>query len=220
MTLECRGHGKSEAGDPEEFSTVTFADDVAAMIEREAVAPAVVGGISMGAAIALRLAVTRPGLARALVLARPAWLTDSAPPNMRPYAEVGELLARFAPDEAQARFESSETAARLKRDAPDNLASLTGFFAREPQAITAALLTRIAADGPGVTRDQLAALRLPVLVIGHTQDEAHPLAYAEALAALIPGARLVTITPKAKSRPHYVADFRLALSRFLVDLAL
>ena len=49
----------------------------------------------MGAAIALRLAVKQPELVRALVLARPAWVTEPAPPNMQAYAEVGELLSRF-----------------------------------------------------------------------------------------------------------------------------
>ena len=47
---------------------------------------AVVGGISMGAAISLRLAVTRPDLVRALVLARPAWMFAPAPDNMQPIA--------------------------------------------------------------------------------------------------------------------------------------
>ena len=219
VTLECRGHGASDMGNLEALSIATFTDDVAGMIERECIAPAVLGGISMGAAIALRLAVTRPDLVRALVLARPAWITDGAPANMRPYAEVGELLAQFSPQEARARFDRTRTAARLARSAPDNLASLRGFFSRAPQEVTSALLTRIAADGPGVTRDQVAALRLPVLVMGHASDEAHPLAFAQALATLIPEARLATITSKAESRERYVADFRRELGRFLTELA-
>ena len=219
VTLECRGHGASDVGDTEALSIATFTNDVAGMIERDCIAPVVLGGISMGAAIALRLAVTRPDLVRALVLARPAWITDAAPANMRPYAEVGELLAQFPSQEAMARFDRTGTAVRLARSAPDNLASLRGFFSRAPQEVTSALLTRIAADGPGVTRDQVAALRLPVLVIGHANDEAHPLAIAHELASLIPGARLATITPKAESRERHVADFRRELGRFLAEMA-
>jgi len=218
LTVECRGHGRSEAAGPQSFSLACFADDVAATIEDLAIAPAVVGGISMGAAIALRLAVHRPELVRALVLARPAWIAEPSPPNMRPYAEVGELLARHPPGAARARFEASDTAARLRERAPDNFISLIGFLSRRPRRVTAELLTRISADGPGVSRDQLAALRLPALIIGHGKDEAHPLAYAEKLADLIPDSRLVKITPKADSRQRYVADFREALKRFLADL--
>ena len=138
---------------------------------------------------------------------------------MRAFAEVGDLLARFPPDEARARFDRSDTSALLEREAPDNLASLRGFFERSPQWVTAALLSRIAADGPGVTEDQVAALTLPTLVIGHGRDLLHPFDHAERLAGLIPGARLVEITPKATSWDQYALEFREALRSFLTGLA-
>ena len=71
------------------------------------------GGISMGAAIALRLAVKRPDLVGALVLSRPAWLFAPAPDNMRPIALVAELLRKHAVPIAREMFERSETAMRL-----------------------------------------------------------------------------------------------------------
>ena len=219
MTLECRGHGLSEPGDAGAFSIATFANDLAELIEEKGIAPVPLGGISMGAAIALRLAVTRPDLVSALVLARPAWLVADAPANMRPYAEVGDLLARFPADAARARFDQSETSAVLQREAPDNLASLRGFFERAPQTVTASLLSRIAAGGPGVTLDQVATLAVATLVIGHGQDLLHPFDHAERLAELIPGAELVAITPKGVSRDRYVIEFRAALRNFLIRLS-
>lgn len=101
----------------------------------------------------------RPEVVRALVLARPAWVLESAPANMRPNAVVGDLLRRYPPAEACARFEESDRARQLEAEAPDNLASLRGFFAREPAAVTSELLLRIAADGPGVAAQDVAALR-------------------------------------------------------------
>ena len=68
------------------------------------------------------------------------------------------------------------------------------------------------------TPEDLQRLRLPTLVIGHGRDLAHPLAHAEMLAGLIPGARLVSITPKAVSRDAYVADFRNALAQCLQEI--
>ena len=112
-------------------------------------------GISMGAAISLRLAVHRPEVVRGLILARPAWITASAPANQSPNLEVGRLLADLSQENARRAFETSETARHLAEVAPDNLASLRGFFSREPQAITAALLQAIAADGPGVSEEDL-----------------------------------------------------------------
>ena len=64
ITIESRVHGGSEAGDPRLFSVRTFAFDVAAFIDAHRLAPIVVGGISMGAAIALHLGVHRPATVR------------------------------------------------------------------------------------------------------------------------------------------------------------
>lgn len=218
ITLECRGHGASAPGDMAQFSIAAFAADAAALIDRLDAGPIAVGGISMGAAIALRLAVTRPELVRALVIARPAWSTSPAPVNMAPNAEVGELLARLPSTEARATFEGSATAKRLAIEAPDNLASLMGFFSRQPQAVTSALLCRISADGPGVTESQVKAIAIPALVIGNAMDSVHPMALAEDLAAIIPDATLVRITPKAQDRGRYVSDFQLTLNNFLEGL--
>ena len=218
ITVEARGHGRSQAGPPERLSIVTFASDIARYVETALVGPVVIGGISMGAAVALRLAVTRPDLVRALILARPAWLTVSAPDNMAPNAEVGRLLETLPPQEAMATFLAGPVGKRLATDAPDNLASLAGFFSREPIAVTAALLTAISNDGPDVTEADLARIAVPTLVIGHERDVIHPIAHAHVLADLIPSARVVQITPKAESRAHYVADFRRAMSTFLKEL--
>jgi pimeloyl-ACP methyl ester carboxylesterase len=172
----------------------------------------------MGACIALRLAVTRPHLVGALVLARPAWLTNEAPANMAPNALVGELLESHSASEARARFEATPLVAQLALEAPDNLASLRGFFAREPLGTTAELLTRISADGPGVSKADLRALKIPVLVIGHSKDYVHPLYLAKELASLIPQAQFVEIMPKASDPARYRDDFRAALAPFLKGL--
>jgi pimeloyl-ACP methyl ester carboxylesterase len=217
LTLECRGHGASAAGDAAAFSIATFADDVAALISDRCEGPVIMGGISMGAAIALRLAVTRPELVRGLVLARPAWMADAAPDNIKPNGEVGDLLLRHPPDVARQAFAQSPTTRLLEREGPDNLASLNSFFTREPIAVTSALLRQISADGPGVTLEQIASIVVPTLVIGHGRDFVHPLGFARALAGLIPKTRLVEITPKADDPRAYRADFQSALTRFLME---
>ena len=122
LTLECRGQGGSEPGAPSSFSIANFASDVLAFCDARRVERFAVGGISMGAAIALRIAVVAPERVTSLVLARPAWLWGSAPPNMRPFAEVGALLRWPDRGAARAAFERSETARRLAEYAPDNLA--------------------------------------------------------------------------------------------------
>jgi pimeloyl-ACP methyl ester carboxylesterase len=213
-TLECRGHGASDAGDTNAYSINIFANDVAESVEANRV---IMGGISMGAAIALNLAVHKPHLVKALVLARPAWVTDNAPDNMQPNAEVGALLANYPPEVAKTEFLASPTAQHLAKTAPDNLASLLTFFTREPIAVTSALLTKISADGPGVTEIQVRALNLPTLIIATEQDAIHPMAHALELHALIPHSSLVEITPKGVDKAAYVTEFRSTLLHFFEE---
>ena len=216
--LDCRGHGQSPAGAPDALSIATFTDDLAAAIEETSSGPLIVGGISMGAAIAMRLACVRPELVCGLVLARPAWATASAPENMMPNLLVGQMLAQAArPDEIEA-FIASDMGQRLAAYAPDNLASLTGFFHRAPRALTAELLTRISRDGPGIVEAQLAALRVPALVIGHGEDVVHPMSLAQQLAGAIPGASCLEIPPKARGREAYEAALRAGLRQFLQEI--
>jgi pimeloyl-ACP methyl ester carboxylesterase len=218
ITLECRGHGASEAGDPSAFSIATFSDDLIAFIEAEGLGPCVVGGISMGAAISLRIAATRPDLVRGLVLSRPAWAVEAAPVNMAPNAEVGALISRHEAGKARTLFEQSAMAADLAANAPDNLASLRGFFAREPIDVTAALLSRISADGPGVSEGQASGISVPCLILANRRDAIHPMHLAERLAGLIPRARLVEVVPKADGRARHIAESRAAFGTFLREI--
>ena len=210
LTLECRGQGKSSAGDLKQFSMANFADDVLAFADLRGVDRFIMGGISMGAALALRIAIKNPARVRALILARPAWLWHAAPENMKPFAEVaGYLLLRSVDD-----FERSATAKRLAREAPDNLVSLRKFFAAGDCETTASLLSAIAEDGPGVSETEVCGLTVPTLVIGHKIDVVHPLDFAEALASRIAGSQFVEIPPKATDKPQHLAEFRAALTQF------
>jgi len=217
ITLECRAHGGSQSGPLADLSIATFADDVAALAEGLDVQRAVVGGISMGAAISLRLAVRRPDLVSALVLSRPAWMFAPAPDNMQPIGLVADLLRKHALPIAREIFEQSETAKRLARDAPSNLTSLRGFFANHDPSTRAALIGSIARDGPGVTESEARGIAVPTLVIGTTEDTIHPLYFAEALAETIPNARFVRIISKSADSACHAAEFKDTLSVFFRD---
>lgn len=216
LMLESRAHGASSAGAERPFSFAMFADDVLAFTQAVAVGRFVAGGISMGAGLALRLAVRHPARVDALVLARPAWLFDPAPPNMSPYAAIGAALHAAPQSEARSLFLRSPAAVHLAEEAPVALEALMHWFEGPDPAITADLLTGMAGGSPGITRQEAAVLRLPVLVIGHEGDPAHPLAIARELAGIIPGAMLVEVSPKGDAtKEQHLRELRDAVSRFL-----
>ena len=214
ITMECRGHAGSELGALAGLSIPQFADDAVALLDHLGVRRAVVGGISMGAAIALRLAVRHPERVSAQIIARPAWIGEAAPDHLRIYSDVAELLAQYGPEEGLERLQTTERYRLLMRESPDNAASMRSFFTREPES-TVALLRRIPAQPPGVTRVEISRLALPTLIIANEGDYVHSLATATTVAGLIPGARLTVIPSKNSSRDGYVDAFQAALHGFL-----
>ena len=217
ITMECRGHGLTGLVAGEPVSIAGFVDDLLTLADALGFEKFVVGGISMGAAIALRIAITHPERVAGLILVRPAWISTPAPPSMAPFCVAADHLRRLGND-GRAAFLASPTGQKLAAEAPDNLASLSGFFDRsEPQAF-ADVLDAIASDGPGVDYADICALSVPTLVVGHDLDLVHPLAYARTLGDAIPNAHLAEITPKAVDKARYSAELRAAIAAFIRHL--
>lgn len=217
ITMECRGHAKSDLGAPEALSILQFADDAVELLDHLGVRRVVAGGISLGAAIALRLAVHHPERVSELIIARPAWIDEAAPERLKIYLDVAELLAQYGPEQGLQHLQATERYRLVMRESPDNAASMRSFFTREPTS-TVALLSRIPAQGPGVTREQMSRLTLPTLVIANEGDYVHSMAMATTVAELIPGATMNVIPSKNSNRDAYVGGFKAALHEFLSRL--
>lgn len=213
--MHCRGHGNSEAGNAGQFSIRTFTDDLMAFIDQHVQAPCILGGISMGAAISLRMAIMRPDLVSTLILARPAWCAEPAPENLQPLVQIAELLEKHDAPEAKTRFLASPMAETLQESSPGNLYSLLNMFERTPHSTTMHLLRRIAGGGPEISLADIAAIRVPTLIIANGNDHIHPVSMADQLAATIPDATRVLITSKYESDAIHTSEFRNAISTFL-----
>lgn len=219
ITLECRGHGKSELGAPARLAIAQFATDIAGLLDSLHIDGAVVGGISLGAAISMRLATIMPSRVKALIVARPAWVDEPAPSTMKPYLIVARLLKEYGREEGLRRFERCAELAAVARVSPDNAVSLCSFFSRQDEEGTVELLSRIPSDGPGLSRRDITALGMPTLVIGNAEEYVHPLSYAALLKDLIPGASLQIVTSKSVDKAVYRAQFCAALASFLQSRA-
>ena len=169
----------------------------------------------VGAAIALHLSCRHPRRVAGLILVRPAWTFSATPANMQPIAEVAALILEHGTEKGRTIFAQSETATRLYREAPDNLASLLGYFDRPDAGSFAQVLANIASDGPGVSEDDAAALDIPALVIGNEVDAVHPLSTAYALAAAMPDAIFAEVTPKARDSAKHFGELQEQISSFL-----
>jgi pimeloyl-ACP methyl ester carboxylesterase len=150
---------------------------------------AVVGGVSLGAQVAVCWAADRAerGLRgpSGLLLALPAW--------------TGE------PGEAPAAVAARATSAALRRDGlgpvvAEARASTPGWLGREltrawtRHGHSLAESFETTARTPGPTPDQLARVHVPVGIVGLLDDPVHPVDVARRWRALLPRAALVTTT--------------------------
>lgn len=217
VRFDARGHARSAAPvDAAAYTPAAFVDDVARVLDLAGAARAVVGGLSMGAGIALRFALAHPGRTRALVLA--AFPAGADTPGS--YASVA---ARFAARIEEAGLEAA--GAELVWGPTSGLdaagADLVrrGFLEHQPHAL-AHVLRGVIAVQPAVATlaPALAALTVPTLVVVGARDRLS-LAPCRALAAALPAVRLVEIAEAGHlvnlARP---AEFNAAVGTFLAAL--
>src|ERR687898_3628188 len=159
LSLDCRGHGGTlPLGPADKLSFSSFADDVAALMDHLGLQRAVVGGISMGAGVALNLALRYPQRVVGLVLSRPAWLDSPRPENLKAYPMIARLLREHGAKLGRIHFEGTEEYAELERAAPGAGRSLVFSqfgrprareFAAGPQAVAGDAPLRGPAQGGG-----------------------------------------------------------------------
>ena len=217
LSLDSRGHGNSDVGDSEKIGFDVFADDVCALLDRLEVARAVVGGISMGAGVALNLAVRHAARVRGLVLSRPAWLDQPLPGHLTVYLRIADLIRLCGPDRGLAIFTDSDEFMTIRDESPDSAASLVKQF-EHPRAEEAIVrLDRIPRDVPCRDRRGVANIDTPTLVLGNRRDPIHPFSYAEDFARLIRGATLDELTPKSVDLNQHAADTQRYIESFLQE---
>ena len=190
--IDARGHGRSTWREP--FLLEDLAADWLAIMDKEKIERALLGGLSMGGMTAMRLALAHPERAAALVL-----LDTSADPEPAIdrvayllLAEVQRLtgLARpFAPLIERKFF--GRTTRRERRDVVER--GLERILEKDARAFYPATQAVFRRNG---ILERLGEIRCPTLVIVGEEDPATPPARAERIASAIPGAELVRI-PRA-----------------------
>ena len=204
ILVDLPGHGRTETpADPVRASVERTADDLAAILRRDGHAPAHVLGYSLGARIALRLAVAHPGSLRRLVLESPsAGLATESERRARRAADEGRAV-RLERDGIEAFVDEWEREPVFASHAalpPTQAARLRVERLRTRPAGLSASLRGAGQGSMEPLGDRLAEVHAPTLVIAGALDPAGHVR-AEAVAAGIPGARLAVVAG-AGHTPH------------------
>ncbi|HLN31137.1 MAG TPA: alpha/beta hydrolase [Gemmataceae bacterium] len=217
LAFDCRGHGETRPlGDPAKLGIASFADDLLALLDNLAIERVVVGGISLGAAVALNFALRFPERVLGIVLSRPAWLDGPMLDNARLYAQIARLIRERGARAGRKAFEESGEYRRVLEESPDAANSLLGQFDNPRAEETVAKLERVPQDAPCRSREEWKAIIVPTLVLANRRDPIHPFAFGEILANGIAGAEFRELTAKSVSKERHAADVQNFISAFLI----
>ncbi|HVE91720.1 MAG TPA: alpha/beta hydrolase [Actinomycetota bacterium] len=199
ILLDLRGHGLSERPvDPELYTWRGFSSDVICLLDHLGIEQAVVGGLSLGANVAIATALANPQRCRGLVVEMPVLERGRAPAT-----RIFSALARTI--EAGGRTVRGTTWI-LRRLPPvsvvPELAAIRDVATMDPESAVAIIRGLIASGLPTDDQPGLKSLQMPALVIGHRRDPLHVMDDARELAGLLPRGRFVQASSILEYRLH------------------
>lgn len=210
LAPDVRAHGDSPLiGSASDFSFDSLTRDLTEQLPRAAPAdPIAVVGVSLGAALALRLVLADEIAIERLVLVRPSFTDKPLPPNLRGFPVMGELLRRHGPIEAERLFKASSLhyALSLVSQAAAS-ASLQQF--RAPDAAARAVrLVEVPRNRAYRSPEQLATIATPTTIVAAPRDPVHPVAVAETWHRGIRGSSLETLPARDDGEAAHLAALR------------
>ena len=196
IALDNRGHGRSaKLYDPADYDTSLMAGDVRALLDHLGIERADIMGYSMGARITAFLALQHPALVRSAIL--------------------GGLGVRLVDGVGLSPTIAGALEAPSLADVTDPTGRAFRTFAEQTKSDLRALAACIRGSRQTLTREEVASIRVPVLVAVGTNDDVAGSAHE--LAALIPGARALDIP----DRDHMLAVgdkvFKAGVTEFLAE---
>jgi pimeloyl-ACP methyl ester carboxylesterase len=172
--MDCRGHGLSaKSDDPDFYTADKMADDVVRLLDHLGIGRVLVAGYSMGACVALNMAVRYSDRVRAMVIGGVSSRAYKEPPR----EELERLVEILRADDTSS---FTDKAALFMR-------SFCLKNGNDPKALAAFSLHR----RPDVEQSDLASIRAPVLIMAGSKDAV--VQGVDELAASIPGARVMTL---------------------------
>ena len=200
VALDNRGHGQStKLYDPADYQMALMADDVRALLDHLNIERADVMGYSMGARITAFLTVSHPERVRSAIIGGL---------GIRLIEGHGDVMSEVIADalEATSLADVSDPTGRQFR-----------AFAEQTKSDLRALAACMRRPRQTLAREQIAGIKVPVLVAVGSKDEVA--GSGPALAALIPGGRAVDIP----GRDHMLAVgdkvFKTEVLQFLSERA-
>ena len=207
LRYDARGHGRSPGSpDPAAYTWPALAGDLLGLLDEVFPGRAVHGvGTSMGTATLLTAAVAEPARFASLTLGIPPTAWEWRAEQSKLYELGARQVARWGVARWAELTHRPPTSPAIDPDRPFLPPDVAGEW------LPAAFRGAAASDLP--SRDEVARLTMPVLLLAWPDDASHPLEVAAELAGLLPDARL-----EVARSPAEVEAWPRAVSAFIGGL--
>jgi 3-oxoadipate enol-lactonase len=221
VAYDARGHGNSSPA--QDRSAYTYEDlglDLVAVLDALGIERPVLAGASMGAHTALWLALRHPERVGGLVVITPGYdpATQDDPRRLERWDALADGLERGGVDGFVAAYGAPAVPERWQETVVTVIRQRMSLHAH-PEAVAQALrvVPRSRPFGELGELGEIGEIAVPVTVVASADepDPGHPQALAEAYAAAIPRARLITDEPGASP----IAWQGSQLSRVIAEVA-
>ena len=216
ITPDFPGHGKtSSKANAKEIDMQALVDAIKSLLDHLGHEKCYLGGISLGAATSLRLAIQYPDVLSGLILVRPAWLNQPYPPNFSDILEIARLIEEYGIDKGKEIFLASERFIILEKEIPGYAHSLKAQFERQAAKETLKLLRKLPSESPFSDWEELSVVFTPTLILSNAKDPLHPLDYGIQLAKEMPNAQFFQVPPRYIQPEYHISVCQEYMQEFL-----
>jgi pimeloyl-ACP methyl ester carboxylesterase len=187
ITLDNRGTGQS--GWSRDLTVETMADDAVAAMDAAGVDKAHIFGVSMGGVLVEDIALRHPGRVRSLIVGCSGMLTADKP---RTNAVI-RLLYWLPPWALKLLMPTQNNYGYGSAASADAVAKDMTIVEKDAYATRGVIEQAKAMSNYSVTKDAIAGLTVPSLVIHGDEDTVVPFKWGEELAAVLPNCRFLRV---------------------------
>lgn len=216
IALDQRGHGNST----HDFTSMSFdklASDAIAFMDYLGITKFYVGGLSMGAGVALNIAVHETERILGLILLRSS-STDK--PMKKEVRQWFRTVSEYLPLQGGRQlFIGNPVFSSMNEIYPRAVDTFSRYFDDKASIKYFQKFIDMSNDAPIKNKEELVSLSIPVLVLSNSEDVIHPLDYSLFYKNNINQAVYFELTPKTISVKKHQQELNTYINNFIMDNA-
>ncbi|EHJ7460712.1 alpha/beta hydrolase [Listeria monocytogenes] len=214
ISLDQRGHGKS-GNDSRKLSYDRLAKDALALMDYLGIQHFFVGGLSMGAGVAVNLAVQAADKVLGLIILRSS-ATDE--PMKKEVIAWFSTVSKYLPKKDGALLlEQDPIFPSIKETYPKAIDTFKRYFEDDAVVTHYKKFSDIPKDRPIKNKSELTNLTIPTLILANNYDVIHPIEYSLFYKRNIENASYYELTPKTIDAEKHKLEITTYINTFIIN---